>query len=117
MLLQDEAIKKVGVGIQGDMWKLLSDFDIKLKNFVELSDLANETVSLVLKFVTFIITFKNFGTSIFILFRCICLNLICSLPNVLLFWKPMKTINKTGYNLICWCSKAGVAIEEIVLLS
>ncbi|XP_061119688.1 bifunctional 3'-5' exonuclease/ATP-dependent helicase WRN isoform X2 [Conger conger] len=44
VLLQDEAIKKVGVGIQGDMWKLLSDFDIKLKNFVELSDLANETL-------------------------------------------------------------------------
>ncbi|KAJ8401885.1 hypothetical protein AAFF_G00374660 [Aldrovandia affinis] len=42
MLLQDEAIKKVGVGIEGDMWKLLSDFDIKLKNFVELTYLANE---------------------------------------------------------------------------
>ncbi|KAJ8346360.1 hypothetical protein SKAU_G00277610 [Synaphobranchus kaupii] len=44
MLLQDEAIKKVGVGIEGDMWKLLSDFDIKLKNFVELGNLANETL-------------------------------------------------------------------------
>ncbi|XP_035247569.1 Werner syndrome ATP-dependent helicase homolog isoform X1 [Anguilla anguilla] len=44
MLLQDESIKKVGVGIEGDMWKLLSDFDIKLKNFVELSNLANETL-------------------------------------------------------------------------
>uniref|UniRef100_A0A8K9VE28 DNA 3'-5' helicase n=1 Tax=Oncorhynchus mykiss TaxID=8022 RepID=A0A8K9VE28_ONCMY len=30
-----------GVGIEGDMWKLLSDFDVKLKNFVELGDLAN----------------------------------------------------------------------------
>ncbi|KAJ8286734.1 hypothetical protein GJAV_G00042690 [Gymnothorax javanicus] len=44
MLLQDEAIKKVGVGIEGDMWKMLSDFDIKLKNYVELSNLANETL-------------------------------------------------------------------------
>jgi len=35
---------KVGVGIEGDKWKLLSDYDIKLKNIVELSDLANETV-------------------------------------------------------------------------
>ncbi|KAL4617619.1 Werner syndrome ATP-dependent helicase isoform X2 [Arapaima gigas] len=42
VLLQDENIRKVGVGIKGDMWKLLSDFDIKLNNFVELTDLANE---------------------------------------------------------------------------
>ncbi|XP_062410849.1 bifunctional 3'-5' exonuclease/ATP-dependent helicase WRN isoform X2 [Sardina pilchardus] len=42
MLLEDETLKKVGVGIEGDKWKLLSDFDIKLRNFVELSDLANE---------------------------------------------------------------------------
>ncbi|KAG9353603.1 hypothetical protein JZ751_011724 [Albula glossodonta] len=42
ILLQDETIKKVGVGIEGDMWKLLSDFNIKLKNFVELTYLANE---------------------------------------------------------------------------
>lgn len=45
MLLEDETLKKVGVGIEGDMWRLLSDFDIKLRNFVELSDLANEKVS------------------------------------------------------------------------
>ena len=44
MLLEDETIRKVGVGIEGDMWKLLSDFDVKLRNFVELSDLANEKV-------------------------------------------------------------------------
>ncbi len=44
MLLEDENIKKVGVGIEGDKWKLLSDYDIKLKNIVELSDLANKTV-------------------------------------------------------------------------
>lgn len=45
MFLEDERIKKVGVGIEGDKWKLLSDYEIKLKNFVELSDLANEKVS------------------------------------------------------------------------
>ncbi|XP_048028103.1 Werner syndrome ATP-dependent helicase homolog [Megalobrama amblycephala] len=42
--LEDESIMKVGVGIEGDKWKLLSDYDIKLKNIVELSDLANETM-------------------------------------------------------------------------
>uniref|UniRef100_A0A673WWX4 DNA 3'-5' helicase n=1 Tax=Salmo trutta TaxID=8032 RepID=A0A673WWX4_SALTR len=41
IFLEDETIRKVGVGIEGDMWKLLSDFDVKLKNFVELGDLAN----------------------------------------------------------------------------
>ncbi|XP_071411477.1 bifunctional 3'-5' exonuclease/ATP-dependent helicase WRN isoform X2 [Pithys albifrons albifrons] len=41
-LLEDETIKKVGVGIEGDQWKLLSDFEIKLKSFVELADVANE---------------------------------------------------------------------------
>uniref|UniRef100_A0A6Q2YNT5 DNA 3'-5' helicase n=1 Tax=Esox lucius TaxID=8010 RepID=A0A6Q2YNT5_ESOLU len=42
IFLEDENIRKVGVGIQGDMWKLLSDFDVKLKNIVELGDMANE---------------------------------------------------------------------------
>ncbi|XP_006834589.1 PREDICTED: Werner syndrome ATP-dependent helicase [Chrysochloris asiatica] len=42
MLLENEAIKKVGVGITGDQWKLLRDFNIKLKSLVELSDIANE---------------------------------------------------------------------------
>uniref|UniRef100_A0A8C9RD21 DNA 3'-5' helicase n=1 Tax=Scleropages formosus TaxID=113540 RepID=A0A8C9RD21_SCLFO len=42
MLLQDENIRKVGIGIEGDMWKLLSDFDVKLNNFLELTNLANE---------------------------------------------------------------------------
>ncbi|XP_016064573.1 PREDICTED: Werner syndrome ATP-dependent helicase isoform X4 [Miniopterus natalensis] len=42
MLLENEAIKKVGVGIEGDQWKLLRDFDIKLKSIVELTDVANE---------------------------------------------------------------------------
>ncbi|XP_064918517.1 bifunctional 3'-5' exonuclease/ATP-dependent helicase WRN isoform X5 [Columba livia] len=41
-LLEDETIKKVGVGIEGDQWKLMSDFEIQLKSFVELADLANE---------------------------------------------------------------------------
>ncbi|KAM6269951.1 bifunctional 3'-5' exonuclease/ATP-dependent helicase WRN [Porphyrio hochstetteri] len=41
-LLEDETIKKVGVGIEGDQWKLLSDFEIQLKSFVELADVANE---------------------------------------------------------------------------
>ncbi|NXO00538.1 WRN helicase, partial [Rhinopomastus cyanomelas] len=41
-LLEDETIKKVGVGIEGDQWKLMSDFEIKLKSFVELADIANE---------------------------------------------------------------------------
>lgn len=44
IFLEDETIQKVGVGIEGDMWKLLSDFDVKLKNFVELGDLANGRV-------------------------------------------------------------------------
>ncbi|XP_019349058.2 bifunctional 3'-5' exonuclease/ATP-dependent helicase WRN isoform X3 [Alligator mississippiensis] len=41
-LLEDETIKKVGVGIEGDQWKLMSDFEIKLKSFLELADVANE---------------------------------------------------------------------------
>ncbi|XP_065490816.1 bifunctional 3'-5' exonuclease/ATP-dependent helicase WRN isoform X2 [Caloenas nicobarica] len=41
-LLEDETIKKVGVGIEGDQWKLMSDFEIQLKSFVELADVANE---------------------------------------------------------------------------
>ncbi|XP_031966469.1 Werner syndrome ATP-dependent helicase isoform X2 [Corvus moneduloides] len=41
-LLEDETIKKVGVGIEGDQWKLMSDFEIKLKSFVDLADVANE---------------------------------------------------------------------------
>ncbi|XP_075853244.1 bifunctional 3'-5' exonuclease/ATP-dependent helicase WRN isoform X4 [Microcebus murinus] len=41
-LLENEAIKKAGVGIEGDQWKLLRDFDIKLKSFVELTDVANK---------------------------------------------------------------------------
>ncbi|XP_008583685.1 PREDICTED: Werner syndrome ATP-dependent helicase [Galeopterus variegatus] len=42
ILLENKAIKKAGVGIEGDQWKLLRDFDIKLKSFVELTDVANE---------------------------------------------------------------------------
>ncbi|XP_054353931.1 bifunctional 3'-5' exonuclease/ATP-dependent helicase WRN [Pongo pygmaeus] len=42
MLLENKAVKKAGVGIEGDQWKLLRDFDIKLKNFVELADVANK---------------------------------------------------------------------------
>ncbi|KAI5614227.1 Werner syndrome ATP-dependent helicase [Silurus asotus] len=49
MLLEDESIKKVGVGIEGDQWKLLSDYEIRMKNFVELSDLANEKLKCVEK--------------------------------------------------------------------
>ncbi|XP_073493045.1 bifunctional 3'-5' exonuclease/ATP-dependent helicase WRN isoform X3 [Phyllobates terribilis] len=41
-LLEDMSVKKVGVGIEGDQWKLLSDCDLKLKGFIELTDLANE---------------------------------------------------------------------------
>ncbi|XP_049671325.1 bifunctional 3'-5' exonuclease/ATP-dependent helicase WRN isoform X3 [Accipiter gentilis] len=41
-LLEDETIKKAGVGIEGDQWKLMSDFEIRLKSFVELADIANE---------------------------------------------------------------------------
>ncbi|XP_041033594.1 Werner syndrome ATP-dependent helicase homolog isoform X2 [Carcharodon carcharias] len=41
-LLEDEAVKKVGVGIDGDHWKLMRDYDIKLKGFVELTDVANQ---------------------------------------------------------------------------
>ena len=47
MLLENEAIKKAGVGIEGDQWKLLRDFDIKLKSFVELTDVANEKVDII----------------------------------------------------------------------
>ncbi|GAA6084610.1 Werner syndrome ATP-dependent helicase homolog isoform X1, partial [Tachysurus ichikawai] len=49
MFLEDESIKKVGVGVEGDKWKLLSDYEIQLKNFVELSDLANEKLKCVEK--------------------------------------------------------------------
>ncbi|XP_051025364.1 bifunctional 3'-5' exonuclease/ATP-dependent helicase WRN [Acomys russatus] len=42
MLLENKSIKKAGVGIEGDQWKLLRDFDIKLESFVELTDVANE---------------------------------------------------------------------------
>nr|XP_033816668.1 Werner syndrome ATP-dependent helicase [Geotrypetes seraphini] len=42
LLLEDEIIKKTGVGIEGDQWKLMSDFDIKLKGFVELAAVANQ---------------------------------------------------------------------------
>ena len=45
-LLEDETIKKVGVGIEGDHWKLMGDFEVKLKSFVELADVANEKVKL-----------------------------------------------------------------------
>ncbi|XP_069598300.1 bifunctional 3'-5' exonuclease/ATP-dependent helicase WRN isoform X2 [Ranitomeya imitator] len=41
-LLEDKSVKKVGVGIEGDQWRLLSDCDLKLKGFIELTDLANE---------------------------------------------------------------------------
>lgn len=47
MLLENESIRKVGVGIEGDQWKLLRDFDIKLKSFVELADVANEKVVII----------------------------------------------------------------------
>ncbi|XP_027247088.1 Werner syndrome ATP-dependent helicase isoform X2 [Cricetulus griseus] len=42
MLLENKSIKKAGVGIEGDQWKLLRDFEIKLESFVELTDIANE---------------------------------------------------------------------------
>lgn len=45
MFLEDESIRKVGVGIEGDKWKLLSDFDVNLKGYLELGKLANNTVS------------------------------------------------------------------------
>ncbi|XP_051889128.1 LOW QUALITY PROTEIN: bifunctional 3'-5' exonuclease/ATP-dependent helicase WRN [Pristis pectinata] len=44
-LLEDETIKKVGVGINGDHWKLMKDYDIKMKGFVELTDMANEKLN------------------------------------------------------------------------
>uniref|UniRef100_A0A7M4DYG0 DNA 3'-5' helicase n=1 Tax=Crocodylus porosus TaxID=8502 RepID=A0A7M4DYG0_CROPO len=47
-LLEDETIKKVGVGIEGDQWKLMSDFEIKLKSFVELADVANEKAGFII---------------------------------------------------------------------
>ena len=46
MLLENEAIKKAGVGIEQDQWQLLRDFDIKLKSIVELTDVANEKVDI-----------------------------------------------------------------------
>lgn len=58
MFLEDESIKKVGVGVEGDKWKLLSDYEIRLKNFVELSDLANERVSF-FKNINFLILKKS----------------------------------------------------------
>ncbi|XP_067901322.1 bifunctional 3'-5' exonuclease/ATP-dependent helicase WRN isoform X4 [Heterodontus francisci] len=44
-LLEDEAVKKVGVGVDGDHWKLMRDYDIKLKGFVELTDVANQKLN------------------------------------------------------------------------
>ncbi|KAH0628498.1 hypothetical protein JD844_009771 [Phrynosoma platyrhinos] len=41
-LLEDNRIKKAGVGIEGDKWKLMRDFDIKLGDLIDLADLANE---------------------------------------------------------------------------
>ncbi|XP_075460126.1 bifunctional 3'-5' exonuclease/ATP-dependent helicase WRN isoform X3 [Ascaphus truei] len=41
-LLEDESIRKVGVGIEGDQWKLMSDCDLKLKQFIELTEVANQ---------------------------------------------------------------------------
>ncbi|XP_028567719.2 bifunctional 3'-5' exonuclease/ATP-dependent helicase WRN isoform X2 [Podarcis muralis] len=41
-LLESNTIKKVGVGIEGDKWKLMRDFEIKLESLVDLGDLANE---------------------------------------------------------------------------
>ncbi|XP_015263924.1 PREDICTED: Werner syndrome ATP-dependent helicase [Gekko japonicus] len=42
MLLEDKSVKKAGVGIEGDKWKLMRDFEIRLDGIVELADLANE---------------------------------------------------------------------------
>lgn len=44
MLLENKSIRKAGVGIEGDQWKLLRDFDVKLESFVELTDVANRKV-------------------------------------------------------------------------
>ncbi|XP_042305335.1 Werner syndrome ATP-dependent helicase isoform X2 [Sceloporus undulatus] len=41
-LLEDNHIKKAGVGIEGDKWKLMRDFEIRLGDLVDLADLANE---------------------------------------------------------------------------
>ncbi|XP_035658094.1 Werner syndrome ATP-dependent helicase homolog [Branchiostoma floridae] len=41
-LLETESIKKVGVGIQGDVRKLLRDFDVNMKGGMDLSSLANQ---------------------------------------------------------------------------
>ncbi|XP_062985107.1 bifunctional 3'-5' exonuclease/ATP-dependent helicase WRN [Elgaria multicarinata webbii] len=41
-LLEDNHIKKAGIGIEGDKWKLMRDFDIRLGDLVDLADLANE---------------------------------------------------------------------------
>ncbi|XP_038648599.1 Werner syndrome ATP-dependent helicase homolog isoform X2 [Scyliorhinus canicula] len=41
-LLEDETVKKVGVGVDGDHWKLMRDYDVKLRGFVELTDVANQ---------------------------------------------------------------------------
>nr|XP_060619780.1 bifunctional 3'-5' exonuclease/ATP-dependent helicase WRN isoform X2 [Anolis sagrei ordinatus] len=41
-LLEDNNIKKAGVGIEGDKWKLMRDFAVRLGDLVDLADLANE---------------------------------------------------------------------------
>ncbi|KAJ7335809.1 hypothetical protein JRQ81_013750 [Phrynocephalus forsythii] len=41
-LLEDNRMKKAGVGIEGDKWKLMRDFEIRLGDLVDLADLANE---------------------------------------------------------------------------
>ncbi|XP_077869992.1 bifunctional 3'-5' exonuclease/ATP-dependent helicase WRN-like [Saccoglossus kowalevskii] len=45
ILLESEQVKKVGVGIQGDKWKLLRDYNIKCCNMEDLSALANEVTN------------------------------------------------------------------------
>uniref|UniRef100_H9G760 DNA 3'-5' helicase n=1 Tax=Anolis carolinensis TaxID=28377 RepID=H9G760_ANOCA len=41
-LLEDNHIKKIGVGIEGDKWKLMRDFEVNLGDLVDLADLANK---------------------------------------------------------------------------
>lgn len=43
-LLENNHIKKAGVGIEGDKWKLMRDFEIRLGDLVDLAVLANEKV-------------------------------------------------------------------------
>jgi len=43
-LLADEAVQKAGVGITGDGWKLLRDFEAEVKGIIDLNEMATQRI-------------------------------------------------------------------------